>query len=111
MTYTQELKSIISHLALRGKIARDHTGSCGDNAREQLVTKRRCLYIDGMNVAFDIPEAQAERLQREADRLGISPSELARAALTDLLANPDETFQTASDRVLQKNAELYRRLA
>ena len=69
------------------------------------------LYIEGMNVAFDLPAAQAEKLRREAERLGISPSELARAALTDLLADREEDFQTAADRVLRKNAELYRRLA
>ena len=64
-----------------------------------------------MNVVFGLPPAQAEKLQREADRLGISPSELARAALSDLLADRDEDFRAASERVLRKNAELYRRLA
>jgi hypothetical protein len=64
-----------------------------------------------MNVAFELPTAQAEKLQRAADRLGISPSELARAALSDLLADRDEDFSAAADRVLSKNAELYRRLA
>ena len=39
-----------------------------------------------MNVAFELPEAQAEKLRREADRLGVSPADLARAALADLLS-------------------------
>jgi predicted transcriptional regulator len=64
-----------------------------------------------MNVAFELPPAQAEKLRQVAERLGISPAELARAAVTDLLAEQDETFQQAAERVLQKNAELYRRLA
>jgi hypothetical protein len=64
-----------------------------------------------MNVAFDLPAAQAEKLRREADRLGVSPSDLARAALSDLLADRDEDFHAAANRVLRKNAELYRRLA
>lgn len=64
-----------------------------------------------MNVAFELPTAQADKLRREAERLGISPSDLARAALTDLLADRDEDFRAAADRVLRKNAELYRRLA
>ncbi|MEQ1912734.1 MAG: DNA-binding protein [Vicinamibacterales bacterium] len=64
-----------------------------------------------MQVAFELPPAQAEKLQREASRLGVSPDELARAALSDLLADPDEAFHAASGRVLRKNAELYRRLA
>jgi hypothetical protein len=64
-----------------------------------------------MKVAFELPAAQAERLRREAERLGVSPSDLARAALTDLLADRDEDFRAAAERVLRKNAELYRRLA
>ena len=64
-----------------------------------------------MHVAFDLPPVQAEKLLREASRLGVSPDELARASLSDLLADPDEAFQAASDRVFRKNAELYRRLA
>lgn len=64
-----------------------------------------------MNVAFELPAAQAEKLRQVAEKLGISPSELARAALNDLLADRDEDFRTAAERVLRKNAELYRRLA
>ena len=68
-------------------------------------------YSGAMNVAFELPAEQAEKLRREADRLGISPSELARAALNDLLADRDDDFRVAADRILRKNAELYRRLA
>lgn len=64
-----------------------------------------------MNVAFELPAAQAERLQQEADRLGITATELARAAVTDLLANRDEDFRAAAERVLTKNQELYKRFA
>jgi len=64
-----------------------------------------------MNVAFELPPAQAEKLREAAARLGISPSDLARAALSDLLAEREEDFRSAADRVLRKNAELYRRLA
>jgi len=78
---------------------------------QRLVRRRVQLYIEGMNVAFELPDAQAEKLRREAERLGVSPTDLARAALADLLADPDEAFQAASDRVLRKNDELYRRLA
>lgn len=43
--------------------------------------------------------------------MGIAPSELARATVNDLLSAPADDFQRAAERVLQKNAELYRRLA
>jgi hypothetical protein len=64
-----------------------------------------------MKLAFELPQAQAERLRDEAQRLGLSPEELARAALADLLGTPDAEFRDVADRILQKNQELYRRLA
>ena len=64
-----------------------------------------------MKVAFDLPDAQAERLRNEASRLGLHPEDLARAALVDLLGAPDAEFRAVADRVLLKNRELYKRLA
>jgi hypothetical protein len=64
-----------------------------------------------MKVSFDLSPAQAERLRIEAERLGLKPEELARAAVADLLANAGEDFTAAAERVLRKNEELYRRLA
>jgi hypothetical protein len=64
-----------------------------------------------MKLAIELPQAQADQLRIEAERLGISPDELARAAVSDLLANPDADFRTAAARVLAKNQELYKRLA
>ena len=64
-----------------------------------------------MKLSFELPPAQAERLRIEAARLGVSPEDLARAALTDLLAVSDAEFESAAARVLAKNRELYKRLA
>ena len=64
-----------------------------------------------MKLIVELPPAQAERLRQEADRLGVAPDELAKAALSDLLANHDPDFEAAARRVLEKNRELYRRLA
>lgn len=64
-----------------------------------------------MKVAIELPPAQAAQLQGEATRLGIAPEDLVRAAVTDLLTAPDQAFQAASKRILERNAELYRRLA
>jgi hypothetical protein len=41
----------------------------------------------------------------------VSVDDLARAAVADLLAAPDEAFQAAAKRVLAQHVELYRRLA
>jgi hypothetical protein len=64
-----------------------------------------------MKLAVELPPAQAEKLREEANRLGLPPEELARAAVLDLLSTPDDEFHAAAARVLEKNKELYRRLA
>jgi hypothetical protein len=64
-----------------------------------------------MKFDIELTPAQAERLRQEADRLKITPEELARAALSDLLSERDQDFKIAAERVLQKYSELYRRLA
>jgi len=64
-----------------------------------------------MKITIDLSPAQAERLRHEAERLGLAPEDLARAALADLLATREDDFRAAAERVLRKNEELYRRLA
>lgn len=64
-----------------------------------------------MKLSIDLSPAQAERLRLEAQRLGLTPEDLARAVIADLLASPGEDFTAAAERVLKKNEDLYRRLA
>jgi hypothetical protein len=68
-------------------------------------------YSTFMKLTIDLSPAQADRLRLAAERLGIAPEDLARAAIADLLVAPDDGFQAAAERVLRKNEELYRRLA
>ena len=63
-----------------------------------------------MKLDIELTPAQAERLRQVAERLKVSPEELARAALADLLAERDQDFKVAAERVLEKYSELYRRL-
>ena len=64
-----------------------------------------------MKLAVELSEAETRRLEEAAARLGVDPTELARAAISDLLSTPDDDFRAAADHVLRKNEELYRRLA
>jgi hypothetical protein len=64
-----------------------------------------------MKLAIELPPGQAEKLRAEAERLGLAPEELARAALSDLLSTPDPEFHDVARRVVAKNRELYKRLA
>jgi predicted transcriptional regulator len=62
-------------------------------------------------ITINIPEERLRRLQELAARLGVTPEELAGAGVEELLAASDEKFDEAARYVLEKNAELYRRLA
>ena len=64
-----------------------------------------------MKLSIDLSPAQTERLKLEAERLGLTPEDLARAAVVDLLARPGDDLAAAAERVLKKNEDLYRRLA
>jgi len=66
---------------------------------------------DTMKLAIELTEQQAQRLREGASRLGIEPEQLALAAVTDLIASEGPDFDAAAQRVLDKNEELYRRLA
>jgi hypothetical protein len=62
-------------------------------------------------ITIHLPNDQAERLAALAHRLQLSVEELATAKVQELLEQPDEQFQQYLRRVLEKNRELYRRLA
>ena len=64
-----------------------------------------------MKLAIELNEQQAQRLREGASRLGIEPEQLALAAVADLIASEGRDFDAAARRVLEKNEELYRRLA
>jgi predicted transcriptional regulator len=63
------------------------------------------------SITINLSDEHLLRLKEIAARLGVAPEELARVSITELLAQPDEKFERASDYVLKKNIELYRRLA
>lgn len=65
-----------------------------------------------MRISLELTADQQKRLEEEANRLRLSPEELAQAALEDFLAPDDDAdFRRAAAHVIAKNSELYRRLA
>ena len=62
-------------------------------------------------VTIPLTEEQFVKLQEKARRLQISPEMLLAAIVEDLISHPDEEFLRVMKYVLQKNSELYRRLA
>jgi antitoxin FitA len=63
------------------------------------------------SITITLPDDRLRKLKEKATRLRVSPEELVRASVEELLERPEEDFQRALDYVLKKNAELYRRLA
>jgi len=62
-------------------------------------------------ITIPLPDDKAARLRTLAEQAGLSPEELLRRHVEQLLDRPDEAFAEATRYVLEKNAELYRRLA
>ncbi|MBI5291694.1 MAG: DNA-binding protein [Chloroflexi bacterium] len=63
------------------------------------------------NITITIPDDRLLKLKEIAARFQLTPEELVRVSLEELLTRPEEAFQRAASHVLKKNAELYRRLA
>ena len=62
-------------------------------------------------LTITLSDDRLAKLREIADRFNIKPEDLARVSIEELLTRPEESFQQAADYILQKNAELYRRLA
>jgi antitoxin FitA len=62
-------------------------------------------------ITVPIPDECLARLQEVAAGLNVAPEDLVLVSIEELLARPDDAFQHAMEHVLDKNAELYQRLA
>jgi hypothetical protein len=62
-------------------------------------------------ITITLPEDRLVKLKEMAARLGVTPEDLARVSIEELLSRPEDTVQRAITYVLTKNAGLYRRLA
>lgn len=64
-----------------------------------------------MTISLELDDEQSRRLLEIASELHVDPSELAKAAISDLMSRPSDDFERAARHVLDKNRELYRRLS
>ena len=62
-------------------------------------------------ITIALPDDRLLKLKEMATRFGVVPEELVRVSIEELLTRPEEAFERAVDYVLEKNAELYQRLA
>jgi predicted transcriptional regulator len=63
-----------------------------------------------MTLTVELNAEQADRLRDLAASLQVDPGTLARAAVIHFLDRTEDDFESAADRVLRKNHELYERL-
>ena len=63
------------------------------------------------SITIPLPEDRLAKLREIAARLNVTPEDLARVSIEELLTRPDEAFNQAAEYVLKKNSELYRSLA
>jgi predicted transcriptional regulator len=62
-------------------------------------------------LTISLPEDLLHQLNERAAQLRVAPEALVRASIEALLTRPAEEFQRAMSYVLNKNRELYWRLA
>ena len=62
-------------------------------------------------ITVSLPADRLQKLREVAAQYRVAPEDLVRASVEELLARPEDEFKQALEYVLNKNAELYRRLA
>lgn len=62
-------------------------------------------------ITIPLSDERLAQLRTWAEQAGLTPEEFLRRRVEQLLERPDEQFRQAAAYVMQKNAELYRRLA
>lgn len=62
-------------------------------------------------ITIPLSDERAAQLRLWAQEAGLPPEEFLRRRVEQLLDRPDVQFRKTADHLLQKNAELYRRLA
>lgn len=63
------------------------------------------------SITISLPDDKLQKIKQLALELGISPEEFLQVFITDWLDSSSNDFVQASQYVLDKNAELYKRLA
>jgi predicted transcriptional regulator len=57
------------------------------------------------SITVTVSDDRLAKLKEIAGRFSISPEDLVRVSIDELLARPDESFEKAAEYVLNKNSE------
>ena len=62
-------------------------------------------------IILEIDDNKAAILEDKAKKYGLLPEQFISASIEDLISRPEPEFEEAMRKVLDKNRELYKRLA
>ncbi len=62
-------------------------------------------------LTISLSDEEMRRLEALGKREGLTVEQMVRLGINDFIGQPDDTFHAAAKRVMEKNAELYRRLS
>ena len=62
-------------------------------------------------ITITLPDERLVKLREIAASFGVTPEDLVRLSVEELLTRPDQAFEEAVNAVLSRNQELYKRLA
>ena len=62
-------------------------------------------------LTISLSDEEMRRLEALGKREGLTVEQIAQLAIHDFIGQPDDAFHAAAKRVMEKNAELYRRLS
>ena len=62
-------------------------------------------------VTISLPDQLASEISEAAKKLGVSPEEFIKSGIEEKISLLNRDFHKAMDHVLEKNEELYKRLA
>ncbi len=62
-------------------------------------------------VTITLSAEELQRLKELGEREGLTVDQVVKLGIQELINQPDESFRRAAQHILEKNAELYRRLA
>ena len=64
-----------------------------------------------VTLTISLSDEEMRRLEALSEREGLTIEQMVRVSIHDFFRQPDDAFHAAAKRVMEKNAELYRRLS
>ena len=63
------------------------------------------------SLTISLSDEEMRRLEALGKGEGLTVEQMVRLGINDFIGQPDDAFHAAATRVMEKNAELYRRLS